>query len=498
MTNKVFQFPEHGKKPYYNFGQIKRKSDQKYCTWDITEEMFQQAVIERRWNVLLAFFNWLEKPGKKVWATYILNYLPDLVKDHKNKGRKRKIESKLKGGFFDRIIDLGDKSTLESVFNDLIDNFELTGKNKINLAKKLGKSKAFEIFSKEKEDHVKKRLLKYLPTAAVAISDKNIDLREKAKKELGLIKKLTNHQAQIRNAFREALQERFPKGKLKKGTCNFIFGDAYPELESFNLNWETEWNRSVYDDNHLSFSVELLGKHTPHRTLSSWWSSTLKCEVSFTAVMFKEHFWVETTKGAYYSSPELILTIKKENYKLLIQWVKENLCDWIDTWRSSSFTMKRICPSCLEPRGYGSFVCDNRKVDETPYLYWREKDPTYYEQQLEIAKRDVAPCGDTTPLAECPVTFDQPFLHPRYESKALSFWKKIKKILFFWKKEKKKIIQKESDIVKLKKCPNCHVSTMGKVVKSDPLLVNTFLVQCIKCKNIFYGKYAQNQIQKIS
>lgn len=130
-----------------------------------------------------------------------------------------------------------------------------------------------EIYNGIKKSSLKKQLLPYIPTAAVALSDKSIEIRDKAKRALGLKTKNIDYRSRFKKAVREKLLKDFGEeenlkkrfeGFTKNKTCELKFKKSILSKEnSFEIRRiSMEWERpSLYgkeqDDNYLYFGISI-------------------------------------------------------------------------------------------------------------------------------------------------------------------------------------------------------------------------------------------------
>lgn len=226
--------------------------------------------------------------------------------------------------FADTLIKISSEEQLAENIKYILPNFKTTKKFILDLAKKFKDSKhsniVQELYSSTKDAKLKKQLLKYLPTAAVALSEKDYELRERAKKSLGLTKgRNVNYRNRIRQAFKKALEIGLPSGKFRKyDTCTYtlaspiITKNSKEELLDIRISWKDNWAVNT-DPNKIYFEIKYRATDTKYWTRGSKY---IKVEDN----LGLDFLHVEVDRyGRTYS-----LAVLKSDWKKLVDWIKKD------------------------------------------------------------------------------------------------------------------------------------------------------------------------------
>jgi len=285
----------------------------------ITKNHFYFIVKGKQFLLLECLFHMLPEQEKKIFAKYLCESIKQLPAPKINawSGKKDKLKGFTKK-FFDDFIKVVEEEDLAPCIGDLALQFSLSDSTVLEFAKKLTNHKdKVQGLYQEANDTLKAKLLKYLPSAAVALSEKNIELREKAKKSLGLIKKVTNYRHEIRKAFRETLKAAFPRGSLKPGeTGTFSLGF---KRRTVSLSWLPR-AYTIQDESKIFFSIR--------QEVLPYYNFTLSHSCKTTCVKYLEvkEIKVPEIKQAGGS----ILVVAKTDYQKLVDWIKNDLVAWIN------------------------------------------------------------------------------------------------------------------------------------------------------------------------
>lgn len=116
-----------------------------------------------------------------------------------------------------------------------------------------------KIYSTITSSTLKRELIKYIPAPAIALSDKDLELRDLAKKTLGLKKKIINYKQKIKTEIRNIFSNLYPDVEFTPyQTAEFIFHTNPKISTDFKLifNWESVYkNSSSFDSNLIYFSI---------------------------------------------------------------------------------------------------------------------------------------------------------------------------------------------------------------------------------------------------
>lgn len=284
----------------------------------LTEEQFCDLLKTQNFKMLELIFRGVKDETQKSFVKHFLKNI-DLIPKRLLAWNNKKAQIKAyKHNFFTELLRIAEEKDFEEAVSILLDRFEVPDRAIVSMAKKFkDNSKILQsLYSGASKDSLKAKLLKYMPSAAVALSEKNVELRDKAKQNLGLIKKVTNYKHEIRTAFRKVLEDNF-NGTLEKGqTANLRFTNKSSRIRNFGIEWRRQTEiGSVYDESNLYFRIFY------HNKTDSRWSYPRAIQANF----FEGHSAIKclnTWSGNYF--------VAKTEYKKLIDWINTELVSVVE------------------------------------------------------------------------------------------------------------------------------------------------------------------------
>lgn len=206
----------------------------------------------------------------------------------------------------------------------LIMKFFRTKKNVlVEIAKKMKdiNSEVVQEIYRTADLSLKKRILPYLSSAAVALSEADIELRNRAKKSLGLDTKVVNYNNRIRSALRKVLEEKFPSGKFRKyATCEFEFPHGLmgkssgKELGTLSFEWKDAYVSK--EPNKIKFRLDLMYVSPGYSSGYYYARRGQALALKLTDFDFSE---IAEERGSNSFS------INKEHWEKLVKWIKTKL-----------------------------------------------------------------------------------------------------------------------------------------------------------------------------